>query len=35
LSVLSLEKSLTLKEILDLEKMEGIVFVRSLKKLPQ
>ncbi len=33
LSVLSLEKPLTLEEILDLESKEGIVFVRSLEKL--
>ena len=33
LSVLSLEKPLTLEEILDLEKVEGIVFARSLNKL--
>ena len=35
LSVLSLEKSLSLDEILELEKADGIIFVRSLKKLPQ
>ncbi len=35
LSVLSLEKALTLKEILDLQDEDGIIFVRSLKKLPQ
>ena len=35
LSVLSLEKSLSLKEILDLQDEEGIIFVRSLNKLPQ
>jgi L-serine dehydratase len=35
LSVLSLEKALSLSEILDLEKQEGIIFVRSLKKLSQ
>lgn len=33
LSVLSLEKPLTLEEILDLEKVDGIVFARSLNKL--
>lgn len=33
LSVLSLEKALALDEILELEKEEGIIFVRSLKKL--
>jgi L-serine dehydratase len=33
LSVLSLEKELTLQEILDLESQDGIVFVRALKKL--
>lgn len=33
LSVLSIEKALTLKEILDLEKEKGIIFVRSLNKL--
>jgi L-serine dehydratase len=33
LSVLSLETALSLDEILDLEKEEGILFVRSLKKL--
>jgi len=33
LSVLSLEKALTLDEILELEKEEGIVFVRALEKL--
>lgn len=33
LSVLSLEKALSLDEILELEKEEGIIFVRSLKKL--
>jgi len=33
LSVLSIEKPLTLEEILDLEKEEGILFVRSLNKL--
>ncbi len=33
LSVLSLEKELNLKEILELESEEGIIFVRSLKKL--
>ncbi len=33
LSVLSLEKPLTLPEILELEKEEGIVFVRALNKL--
>lgn len=35
LSVLSLEKPLSLKEILELESEDGIVFVRSLKKLTQ
>lgn len=35
LSVLSLEKALTLDEILALESEEGIIFVRSLNKLPQ
>lgn len=35
LSVLSLEKALTLEEILELEKEDGIIFVRSLKKLTQ
>ena len=35
LSVLSLEKALSLKEILALESEEGIIFVRSLKKLTQ
>lgn len=35
LSVISIEKPLTLKEILDLEQEEGILFVRSLNKLPQ
>lgn len=35
LSVLSLEKELTLDEILELESEDGIIFVRSLKKLPQ
>lgn len=33
LSVLNLESPLTLEEVLDLESKEGIVFVRSLKKL--
>lgn len=33
LSVLSIEKALSLEEILDLEKEEGIVFVRALEKL--
>lgn len=33
LSVLSIEKDLTLEEILDLEKVEGILFVRTLEKL--
>lgn len=33
LSVLSLEKSLSLEDILELEQQEGIVFVRSLRKL--
>jgi L-serine dehydratase len=32
LSVLSLEKALTLKEIFELEDKEGIIFVRALKK---
>lgn len=35
LSVLSIDKSLSLDEILDLEKEEGIVFVRSLNKIAQ
>ena len=35
LSVISIEKSLTLKEILDLESEEGILFVRSLNKIAQ
>lgn len=33
LSVLSIEKPLTLKELLNLEKKEGILFVRSLNKI--
>ncbi|QQR54705.1 L-serine ammonia-lyase, iron-sulfur-dependent, subunit beta [Candidatus Peregrinibacteria bacterium] len=33
LSVLSIEKALTLQELLDLEKEEGILFVRSLNKI--
>jgi len=35
LSVLSIEKALTLKEILDLESEAGILFVRTLNKLAQ
>ena len=35
LSVLSLEKDLTLNEILELQSEDGIIFVRALKKLPQ
>lgn len=33
LSVLSIEKALTLEELLDLERAEGILFVRSLNKI--
>lgn len=33
LSVLSIEKALTLEELLDLEKEDGILFVRSLNKI--
>jgi L-serine dehydratase len=35
LSVLSVDKELTLPEVLELEKEEGVLFARSLKKLPQ